>query len=81
MDASGEGESVDNLVLEYLREFRVTIDAVALDVSNLKARVSSLDARTASAELEVAHLNQRHDQFDGRLNRLERRLGLRAADD
>jgi hypothetical protein len=72
---------VDNLVLEYLREFRGTTDALAFDLSNLKARVSSLDVRMATAELEVAHLNERHDRFDGRLNRLERRLGLRDADD
>ncbi|MBY0438262.1 MAG: hypothetical protein K2W80_08730 [Burkholderiales bacterium] len=72
---------MDNLVLEYLREFREALDAMAFDLSNLKARASSHDVRTATAELEVAHLNERHDQFDGRLNRLERRLGLRDADD
>jgi hypothetical protein len=42
---------VDNLVLEYLREFRGTTDALAFDLSNLKARVSSLDVRMATAEL------------------------------
>jgi hypothetical protein len=75
------GRSVDNLVLEYLREFRGTMDRMAFDLSNLKARASNHDVRTATTELEVAHLNERHDRFDRQLNRLERRLGLRDADD
>jgi uncharacterized coiled-coil protein SlyX len=54
---------------------------LAFDLLNLKTRVSSLDVRMAISELEVAHLNERHDRFDGRLNRLERRLELQDADD
>lgn len=80
MDASGEGKSVDNLVLEYLREFRRVIDAMEHDISSLKTRVSGLDIRTAASQLEIAHAHERHNQVDDRLNRMERRLGLRDSD-
>jgi len=81
MDACDGGRSVDNLVLEYLREFRGTIDGMRHDLSSLKIRVSSLEIRTATSQLEIAHAHERHNQVDDRMNRLERRLGLRDSND
>jgi len=62
-------EEPDNLVLIYLRRMSEQLDRVAADVSDLKIRVSAIEANSAVT-------NSRLDRIEQRLDRIERRLDL-----
>jgi hypothetical protein len=53
-----------NLVLRYLRDIDGKLDRLQVGVNDLKSRVT---------------VNSRLDRFEARLDRIERRLGLRKA--
>lgn len=60
----------ENLVLTRLREIRDMVGRVLEDTADLKLRVGMLEAGYASMSLRI-------DRIDSRLERVERRLGLR----
>jgi len=62
-------ETPDNLVLARLREISDMLGRVLEDTADLRLRVGALEAQVASVSLRV-------DRLDGRLERIERRLGL-----
>jgi hypothetical protein len=74
-------------VLDYLREqfarVNAKLDRLASDVSDLKVRMTSVEAQTGSLlATEAGHYAvtmQRLDRVDGRLDRIERRLDLAEA--
>jgi hypothetical protein len=53
-----------NVVLRYLRDIDGKLDRLQVGVNDLKSRVT---------------VNSRLDRFEARLDRIERRLGLRKA--
>ena len=59
----------ENLMLVYLRRVDTTVSRIAEDVHDLKVRMTSL-------EEAVVGVQRRIDRIDGRLERVERRLGL-----
>jgi hypothetical protein len=67
-------------VLDFLREqfsrVHVKLDRIGADVSNLKGRVSSLDADAGHTRIGLAEVNSRLDRMDIRLERIEVRLDL-----
>jgi len=74
---------VENLVLEHLKRIQARLDAVGLDVADIKGRISLLEENVALARTDIAHLHAMHagqakrlDRFDERLARIERRLDL-----
>lgn len=68
------------IVLDYLREqfarVNTKLDLLTADVGNLKGRVSGLEAEAGHTRVALAELNGRVDRVDSRLGRIERRLDL-----
>src|SRR5579871_774692 len=69
-------EETENLVLEILRKVRTSQDRTEQDVSDLKARMSSVEHLLGQQQVQLAALNARLDRTDERLTRIERRLEL-----
>jgi tetrahydromethanopterin S-methyltransferase subunit G len=67
-------------VLDFPREqfarVHAKLDLIGNDVSNLKGRVSGLEADAGHTRVALAELNARVDRVDMRLERIERRLDL-----
>jgi hypothetical protein len=67
-------------VLDYLREqfarVHVKLDRITDDVTNLKVRMSALEAEAGYVRIGLAEVNARLDRLDARVGRIERRLEL-----
>jgi uncharacterized protein YutD len=67
-------------VLDFLREqfssVHTKLDLIAGDVTNLKVRMSGLEAEAGYVRLGLAEVNSRLDRLDERVARIERRLDL-----
>ncbi|MCE2889983.1 MAG: hypothetical protein ACK5XZ_12045 [Hyphomonadaceae bacterium] len=72
-------DNVESLILEHLRHIRSKMDAVSLDMSDIKSRVSSLEETPGQLLVMMGGLGKRMDRFDERLGRIERRLDLENA--
>ena len=72
-------DNVESLILEHLRHIRSKMDAVSLDMSDIKSRVSSLEETQGQLLVMMRGLGKRMDRFDERLGRIERRLDLENA--
>lgn len=70
----------ENLTLAILRRLDVKIDGVALDIRDIKHRLTALEVAVANlAATEASHYANvalRADRTDDRLDRIEKRLGL-----
>ena len=76
-------DNIENLVLEHLRHIRGRVDQIADDVTDLKLRMSALDASMGLVKREVnlgdevdARQQVSLDKLAQRLERIERRLEL-----
>ena len=76
-------DNVENLMLEHLKKFQVTLDGIQRDVRELRVRQSDTHSavlalrRDQVGDAEVtAHMQAQMDQFGDRLDRVERRLDL-----
>ena len=71
-------DSSNNDVLDCLREqfarVNTKLDRLAADVTNLKGRVSGLEAGAGHTRIALAELNVRVDRVNMWLERIERRL-------
>ena len=67
-------------VLGFLREqfarVHMKLDRLADDVTNLKVRVSAIEADLGHLRIGIAEVNNRLDRLDGRVSLIERRLDL-----
>ncbi len=72
-------DNVESLILEHLRHIRSKMDAVSLDISDIKSRVSSLEETQGQLLGMMGGLGKRMDRSDERLGRIERRLDLENA--
>ena len=67
-------------VLDFLREqfarVHTKLDLISGDVTNLKVRMSGLEAEAGHVRLGLAEVNSRLDRLDERVARIERRLDL-----
>jgi hypothetical protein len=72
-------DNVESLILEDLRHIRSKMDAVSLDMSDIKSRLSSLEETQGQLLVMMGGLGKRMDRFDERLGRIERRLDLENA--
>ncbi len=68
--------SAENLVLEHLKRFQVTLDRVETKLDDLTVGVASLERHMALVHDDVAALNLRMDGFSKLMDRVERRLEL-----
>ena len=72
-------DNVESLILEHLRHIRSKMDAVSLDMSDIKSRVSSLEETQGQLLFMMGGLGKRMDRFGERLGPIERRLDLENA--
>jgi hypothetical protein len=70
-------------VLDYLREqfsrVNTKLDLLSGDITNLKVRVSGLEAEAGHVRIGLAEVNHRLDRMGARLDRIERRFDLTEA--
>ncbi len=70
----------DSPVLDYLREqfarVHLRLEAIQGDMTNLKVRMSALEAEAGHVRIGLAEVNSRLDRMDSRVERIERRLDL-----
>ena len=70
----------DSVGLDYLREqfarVHARLDVIQGDITNLKVRMSALEAEAGHTRIGLAELNSRLDRMDARIDRIERRLEL-----
>jgi hypothetical protein len=69
-------DETNNVVLEHLRHIRKAVDAMQLDIIDLKSRVSAIEQIQGQLLILLGGLGQRMDRFDERFSRIERRLNL-----
>ena len=73
-------DNPDGQVLDFLREqfarVHTKLDRLADDVTNLKVRVSAIEADLGYLRIGVAEVNTRLDRLEGRISPIERRLEL-----
>jgi septal ring factor EnvC (AmiA/AmiB activator) len=76
-------DSVENLILEPLREIRADIGGIKEDVRETKQRLTSLEAAVAGLRRDDANLygnvidqQGRYDRLAERVKRIEHRLDL-----
>ncbi len=67
-------------VLDYLREqfarVHIKLDRLTDDMTNVKVRLTLLEAESGHIRLALAEVNSRLDRTDKRLDRIEHRLDL-----
>jgi chromosome segregation ATPase len=75
-----QGNEPENLALLYLRRLDVKLDAIGVDIRDVKHRLSSLEFGIAGLRRDQAGQSEQHanlqsrlDSVDERLERLERR--------
>jgi hypothetical protein len=70
----------ENLVLVFLRRIDAKGDDLRADMAEVKQRLTTLEIQVANlSSMESSHyaqVMQRLDRHEGRLDRIERRLGL-----
>ncbi|MCL4714189.1 MAG: hypothetical protein KJZ75_04735 [Hyphomonadaceae bacterium] len=69
-------EDVQNLVLEHLKHIRARVDVIALDLVDVKSRVSALEELQGQLFVMLGTMSKRMDRFEERLGRIEKRLDL-----
>lgn len=60
---------VENIVLEHLRHIRGVVDATREDIREIKGRLGIIES-------QYAHMSNRIDRLDARVERIEQRLEL-----
>jgi septal ring factor EnvC (AmiA/AmiB activator) len=72
-----------DLVLEHLKKIQSTLTDLRTEIAGLKERMGTLEGAVAGVKRDVADTyaaqmatNTRIDRWDGRLERIERRLEL-----
>lgn len=73
-------DNSSNDVLDFSRDqfarVYIKLDRIGADVTNLKGRVSSLEADAGHTRIALAEVDSRLDRMDVRLERIEVRLDL-----
>lgn len=60
---------VESIVLEHLRHIRGAVDSTREDIREIKGRLGILES-------QYAHMSNRIDRLDARVERIEQRLEL-----
>ena len=76
-------DTIENLLLEHLKRFQVTLERVERELRELKVRQTETHAAVLGLRRDqvhdaegTAHLQVQVDSFNERLERIERRLEL-----
>ena len=76
--------NIDSLVLEQLRLIRTTLSDHTERFNRIESRLGNLELTVAGVRRDLAHMygdvveqHVRYDQFNTRIERIERRLDLR----
>lgn len=74
---------IENLMLEHLKKFQLTLDRIERDIGEIKTRLNHLENGQASLIIHIGHLSAaiatQQISIDGtndRINRIERRLEI-----
>jgi hypothetical protein len=70
-------ENIEHLILDHLRALRAGQDLMRADISDVKARLLSMENYQALQHADTVRLNGRIAEIEIRLERIERRLELR----
>jgi predicted nucleic acid-binding Zn-ribbon protein len=63
----------DNILLIYMRRLDQKLDRLVDDVSDLKLRVSGVEAEIGRLRVDIAGVNSRLDRLEHRIDLLDRR--------
>ena len=66
-------EQPDNILLVYLRRLDQKLDRLIDDMSDLKVRVSGVEAEIGRLRIDIAGTHSRLDRLEHRIDLLERR--------
>lgn len=69
-------ESIENLVLEYLRRIDRKVDVLTDDARDMKLRMSNVELRLSTMQTGIARIDSRLDRLEMRVERIEKRLDL-----
>ena len=69
-------DNVENLMLEQFRRLSAKLDGMALDIGDIKLRMTSLEQGQSTLTTMYANQSRRIDRIEERLSRIERRLDL-----
>ncbi len=70
-------DNVEHLILEHLKAIRTDQQIMKTDLRDIKMRLLTLEAYRAAQHTDSARQSARLDDFEQRLERVERRLELR----
>ena len=69
-------DEISNLILEHLRHIRSRVDTIALDLDDVKHRVSALEQTNGQVLSLIGAVNMCIDRVEEWLSRIEGRLEL-----
>jgi predicted nucleic acid-binding Zn-ribbon protein len=69
-------DTTESLVIEILRKLQGEMSILREDIRDIKARLSSIEARLAHSHADYATQSLRIDRLEDRLSRIEHRLDL-----
>lgn len=69
-------DDIAHLMLEHLKHIRSKVDVLALDIADVKSRMTGVEIHLGQLSTQYAGQSARLDRVEERLSRIERRLDL-----
>ena len=69
-------DNIENIYLRGLREIMGELGYIRRDMTDVKARLSSLERGMGEIQTQLGIMNGRMDSIDSRVERLEKQAGL-----
>ena len=66
----------ESLILEILKNIQGRLTRIELDIADIKARQSAMEANIGQLYVLLGTMSGRMDRLEERVSRIERRLGL-----
>ena len=67
---------IENIYLRGLREIMGELGYIRRDMTDVKARLSSIERGMGEVQMQLGIMNGRMDSIDSRVERLEKQAGL-----
>lgn len=69
-------DDIAHLMLEHLKHIRSKVDVLALDIADVKSRMTGVEIQLGQLSTQYAGQSARLDRVEERLGRIERRFDL-----